>query len=112
MTLRDLLTALPKASSDPVVHRLIDLLEQWRSNTDNAEDLYRTVDKYIGTTWIANDAEHKAVYALWSAFREKCIAGRGGMTINERLYRFDLFDAWDSAETEEDRAAIRHKIDF
>ena len=112
MTLRELLAALPEASSDRAVRGLIDLLEQWRENADTAEDLYRTAEKYIGNTWLPSDAEHEAVYALWSAFKNQCIAGRGGMTINERLHCFDLFDAWDSAKTDEDRAAIRHKIDF
>lgn len=109
MTLRELLTALPAASSDRMVHGLIPLLEQWRANADTAEDLYRTVEKYIGNTWLASDAEHKAVYALWTAFRNQCITGHEGMTINERLYCFDLFDASDSAKTDEDRASIRHK---
>jgi hypothetical protein len=112
VTLRELLAALPEASSHRAVHGLIDLLEQWRANADTVEDLYRNVEKYIGKTWFPSDAEHRAVYALWSAFRSQCIAGRGGMTINERLYCFDLFDAWDQAKTDEDRAAIRHKIDL
>ena len=112
MTLGELIPALRKASADRVVIGLIELLEQWRSNAETADDLHQSVERYIGNSWIASDAEHKAVYSLWSAFRTLCIAGRGGMTINERLYCFDLFEAWDSANTEEGRAVIRHKIDF
>ena len=32
--------------------------------------------------------------------------------MNERLYSFDLLEAWDTAKTEEGRALVRHKIDF
>jgi len=112
MTLGELIPAIQGASSDRTVHGLVDLLQQWRSSANTADDLHRSVERYIGNSWIASDAEHKTVYSLWSAFRDQCIAGRGGMTINERLYCFDLFDAWDSAKTEEGRAVVRRKIDF
>jgi len=112
MTLGELVPALRTASSDRVVQGLIELLEQWRSSPETADELSQSVERHIGNSWIASDAEHKAVYSLWSAFRDQCIAGRGGMTINERLYCFDLFDAWDSANTEEGRAIVRQKIDF
>ena len=112
MTLGELIPALKEASSDQTVHGLVELLEQWRSSADTADDLHQSVERYIGNSWIASDAEHKTVYALWSAFRDQCIAGRGGMTINERLHCFELFASWDSAKTEEGRAAVRHKIDF
>ena len=71
-----------------------------------------TIERFIGNTWIASTQEHEAVYALWSAFRDECILGRGGMTLNERLHAFDLLEAWDSAPDEESRAAIRRKVDF
>lgn len=112
MTLGELTHALQTASSDRVVKGLIELLEQWKSSAETADDLHHSVERYIGNSWTASDAEHKTVYSLWSAFRTLCIAGRGGMSINERLYCFDLFDDWDCAKTEEGRAVIRHKIDF
>ena len=112
MTLGELLPALRKASSSRVIRGLIDLLEEWRTSASTADEPRRSVEKHIGNSWIASNEEHKTVYSLWSAFRDECIAGRGGMTMNERLYCFDLLDAWDSAKTEESRAVIRHKIDF
>jgi hypothetical protein len=112
MTLGEFIPALLRTSSDRAVLGLIELLQQWRSSPDTADDLYQSVERYIGNSWIASDEEHKAVYSLWTTFRNECIAGRQGMTINERLYCFDLFEAWDSANTEEDQAVVRHKIDF
>lgn len=112
MTLGELTAALRKVSSDQVVAGLLELLEQWRSSENTADELHDSVERYIGSSWIGSDAEHKTVYSLWSAFRDQCSSGRGGMTINERLYCFDLLDAWDRATTEEDRAVVRRKIDF
>ena len=112
MTLAELTAALRGASSDQVIGGLVELLEQWRTSPRNAEELRQSVERHIGNSWTANDEEHKTVYSLWSAFRDECIARRGGMTMNERLYCFDLLDAWDSAKTEEDRAVLRRKIDF
>jgi hypothetical protein len=112
MTLGELIPALRKASSDPVVAQLAQYIEDWRSDTRTTEDLRQSVERFIGNSWTASTQEHEAVYALWSAFRDECILGRGGMTMNERLYCFDLLDVWDSAPNEESRAAIRRKVDF
>ena len=34
------------------------------------------------------------------------------MTMNERLYCFNLLDAWDKATDEESRGVVRRKVDF
>jgi hypothetical protein len=112
MTLGELIHALRLASSDPVVLGLVALLEEWRANASTADDLWKSVEKYLGNSWFSSDEEHKTVYVLWSAFRDECIAGRPGMTMEERLYCFDLLEAWDSASTEQGRAVVRHKVDF
>jgi hypothetical protein len=112
MILGDLITALRNASSDPVVLGLIKVLEAWQVDARNTDELRQTVERYIGSTWIASTQEHEAVYSLWSAFRDESILGRGGMTMTERLYCFDLLNAWDAAPNEEARAKIRQKVDF
>lgn len=112
MVLGELIPALREASSDPVVLRLVKLLEDWRTDTSTTEDLREFVERYIGNSWIVSDQEHKAIYALWTAFRDQCIYGRGGMMMNERLYCFDLFEVWDGASDDEARAVVRHKVDF
>ncbi len=112
MILGEIIPALRKASSDPVVLRLIELLDDWRQDASTTEDLRQWVERYIGNSWTTSTQEHEAVYALWSAFRDECILGRGGMTMNERLYCFDLLEAWDSASDQEARTVIQQKVDF
>ena len=112
MILAELIAALQKTSSGRAVDGLIDLLQRWRSSADTADTLYHSAESYIENAWVDSDAEQKAVYSLWAEFRSKCISGRLGMTINERLFCFDLFGVWDRAESEDERAVVRHKIDF
>ena len=112
MTLSELIPALRESSSDPLVLGLIQLLEEWRADASTTEDLRQSVERYFGNSWISSDPEHKQVYSLWSTFRDECIAGRGGMTMNERLFCFDLLQAWDEAPDEDARAVVRRKVDF
>jgi len=111
LTLSELIPALRESSSDPLVLWLIQLLEEWRADASTTEDMRQSVERYFGNSWISSDPEHKQVYSLWSAFRDQCIAGRGGMTINERLFCFDLLQAWDEAPNEDARAVVRRKVD-
>jgi hypothetical protein len=112
VTLSELIPALRDASSDPVVIRLTQLLEGWIADASTTEDLRHSVEQCIGNWWIASDQDQRKVYSLWSTFRDECIAGSGGMTMNERLFCFNLLDVWDDAPDETTRARIRRKVDF
>lgn len=112
MTLGELIPALRAASADPQVERLAQLLEAWKADPSNTDDLHERVERFFANTSLQSDDEHARTYALWAAFRAECIAGRGGMTMNERLFCFDQLDAWDAAETEEQRMLVRRKVDF
>lgn len=110
MNLDELATAMKQTSSDPVALKLSDLVSAWKNDDSDANELENAVERYIGNTWIANTAEHKEIYGLWSRFREDAIHGIGGMTMNERLYWFSLFPRWDHAQTGEDRKTIYAKL--
>jgi hypothetical protein len=110
MTLDELVTAIRITSSDPVAFQLADLLAGWKDDKADATELERTVERFVGNAWIASPAEHAQIYSLWSKFRDEGINGIGGMTMNERLYRFSLFHRWDSAQTDADRKTIYAKL--
>jgi hypothetical protein len=112
MILAELIAALQKTSSGRAADGLVDLLQRWRFSADTADALCRSAESYIENAWIERGAEHNAVHSLWTAFRSKCISGRRGMTMNERLHCFDLFGVWDQADSDDARAVVRHKIDF
>ena len=110
MTLDELATAIRKTSSDSVALQLADLLSGWIDDEADAAELARTVEQFVGNTWIASSTEHEKIYRLWSEFRDDAIQGIGGMTMNERLYCFSLFHRWDSSQTDEDRKIIYAKL--
>ena len=111
MTLGELLPALRTASTDPVVTGLTVVVEQWKSDTASVEDLRDTVERYIGNTWIASDKEHEEAYRIWSMFRDETIDGRLAMTMNERLFTFDLFERYDASPNQEEKAVVLRKVD-
>ncbi len=47
---------------------------------------------------------------MWSDFRDSAINGIGGMTINERLYWFGLFDQFDKSVTQSEKENIYSKL--
>ena len=47
---------------------------------------------------------------MWSSFRDQAIAGIAGMTMNERLYWFGLFDEFDACPDQEAKLKIYKKL--
>lgn len=67
------------------------------------------VERYIGNVWFRDEQTHQRIFEVWSAFRREAIDGISGMTMNERLYCFDLFESFDSASTKQ-RVKINEKL--
>jgi len=110
MNLDELARQIGEVSSEPVVQRLAELLLDWKSDRSTAEELRDIIERYLGNSWIQRDEDHARVYALWSAFRDGAIAGIGGMTMNERLYYFSLFDRFDTSYNEKEKLTIYAKL--
>ncbi len=86
-----------KYSSDEVVARLVSHLSNWKSDSTTAVELADAIERYFGNSWITNKETHNHLYKLWSTFKAEAISGIGGMSMNERLYLFGLFERFDSA---------------
>ena len=108
MTLDELAARFETGSDDPVVRKLGQLLLDWKATDATVTDLVAAVERYVGTTWIASEAEHEKVYGAWSEFRDGVIGRIDGMTMNERLYHLSLFDRFD--ESEQDRPIVYQKL--
>jgi hydrogenase maturation factor len=110
MTIDDLASAIARLSPEAVVQRLAQLLNDWKRDPSTVEQLSTRVDRYIGNTWIADEAIHAQVHKMWSEFRAAEVQGIGGMTMNERLFSFGLFAEFDNASTDEQRIEIYAKL--
>jgi len=67
-------------------------------------------ERYIGNSWIENNDTHETIYHMWSSFRDEAITGIGGMTMNERLYYFGLFERFDDCEDQHARLVLYKKL--
>ena len=110
MTLDELANELRADSDEKAVQDLAEYIEEWKGDNRNAEALERMVERFFGNAWISKEAEHSKAYRLWSSFKNDAIHGIGGMTMNERLYTFGLFERFDSCKSEEERLEVYGKV--
>ena len=110
MNLDELAEAIRNVSSERVVQELATLLIEWKSNDKTAEELGNTIERYFGHAWIERNEDHKNLYNMWSAFKNEVISGIEGMTMNERLYWFGLFQRFDACLNQEGKLVIYRKL--
>ena len=92
MHLDELTIEISKVSSEKSVQDLSSILIEWKTNSQTAKELEKSIEKYIGNTWINRNEDHEKIYNMWCSFKEEAISKIEGMTMNERLYWFCLFD--------------------
>jgi len=110
MILEEFIVTLRSFSSDPLVAQLLAEVECWKKNNRTAENLKQTVERFLGNSWIQNEQVYQKIWNAWVAFEIQCIKGMGGMTMNERLYVFDLFGRFDQNTTEHEKEATLAKV--
>ena len=99
-----------KFSDDEVVARLRRHLSEWKQDDTNAIELADLVERFFGNSWIEREETHNHLYRLWSTFKKETIDNIGGMTMNERLYLFGLFQRFDSSQSEAAQKVIYAKL--
>jgi hypothetical protein len=110
MTLDELAKSIAGVSPEKLLQDLARYIEEWKSDDRNAEALETMVERFFGSVWITSEEDHLKAYRIWASFRDDAIRGIGGMTMNERLYAFGLFDRYDSCKTEMARRVIYGKV--
>jgi hypothetical protein len=91
---------------------LVDLflsrLSQWREDDASLETLIRELNALVAEQVFSTHDAHARV-ALALAGLHDSIDAVGGMTMNERLFSFDLLDRWDQA-SEDQRTILYEKV--
>ena len=98
MNLDELTKNIRRVSKEEVIQELANYISEWKTDERNAVELRDNVERFLGSTWIEKQTDFDKVYRMWTEFRKSAIDGIGGMTINERLYWFGLFDLFDKAK--------------
>ncbi len=110
MNLDELAQAFRNVSNEKLLSDLAQYVEAWKSDDRNIEELETMVERFFGNAWLPSEADHSEAYGLWKAFRDDAIRGVGGMTMNERLYLFGLFERFDAINSEEEKDVIYSKL--
>jgi hypothetical protein len=110
MTLDELAKEIRAVSDEKLIQDLARYIEEWKGDDRNAEALETMVERFFGNVWIPQEEVHSKAYKLWSSFRDDAIHGIGGMTMNERLYAFDLFERFDSCKSEAEELVLYGKV--
>ena len=110
MNIDELVQAFRNISNDKLLNDLAQYIEVWKSDDRNVKDLETMVERFFGNTRLQSEEDHSHAYGLWKVFRDEAIKGIGGMTMNERLYFFGLFERFDTSTTEEEKHVIYGKL--
>tara|TARA_B110000114_G_C14733651_1_gene254291 strand:- start:164 stop:508 length:345 start_codon:yes stop_codon:yes gene_type:complete len=110
MNLDELTKNIRKVSKEEIVQKLADNIQEWKTDERNAVELRENVERFLGNTWIEKRTDFNKVYGMWTEFRNSAIDGISGMTMNERLYWFGLFDLFDNAKNDAEQEKFYGKL--
>lgn len=91
-----------------LVDTFLKRLDRWREDESTVEELVSELDRTLGHIWFSSNEAHATVALIIARLRDT-VAAIGGMTMNERLYAFDLLDRWDRS-TDAERDALYRKV--
>lgn len=110
MNYDEFVNEVQKYDSDSDVAKLLDVLKGWKLNDENVVQLQSTIERFFGHSWIESEKAYDHLYKLWSSFNTSAIGNIGGMTMNERLFWFGLFEQFDSCKSEAKKQLIYSKL--
>lgn len=108
MSLDELVQSIPDDDSG-LRSQLAHWISDWKRSEASVESLNGLVGKWHGNVWFKDSEAQNNFYRNWIQFKHDAIEGIHGMTMNERLYCFGLFELWDTSD-EIARSNIRAKL--
>jgi hypothetical protein len=108
MNLDELVQSIPYSESN-LRNQLFHWIDSWKRNDESIEELCCLIEKWHGNVWFKDDDISIKFHQNWIQFKTSVIYNIGGMTVNERLFHFGLFEIWDSAD-EKKQSIIRSKL--
>jgi hypothetical protein len=118
MNLNELILSIKNLSSDRdnSVSGLIRYFEDWKKNNKTVFELNNTIGKFRDGVFPDENDENKEtlkkILKILYDFQNEVILNIGGMTMNERLYFFSLFERFDACKNSEKKEIICEKVRF
>lgn len=110
MNIDEFTNKIRKVSSEKNFQDLAKLIQQWKTDEKNAIKLKENIERYFGNSWIDKKSHFEKIYGMWSDFRDSAINGIGGMTMNERLYWFGLFELFENVKNDNEQEKYYRKL--
>jgi hypothetical protein len=108
MNLDDFVQSIPN-SENALRDEFAHLVDVWKRSAESLENLDCLVTKWHGNVWFQKTEDSDIFLQNWRNFKTEAIDGINGMTVNERLYFFGMFELWDESN-EEFHAVLRTKL--
>ncbi|MBB5213105.1 hypothetical protein [Microbulbifer hydrolyticus] len=106
MNLDELVNSIPESD---LRENLSHCVGEWKQDDKDIEVLTDLIRKWHGNVWFQEADASNKFHSEFQKFKSVAIDNIGGLTLNERLYWFGLFDAWGSGnETTQNR--LRSKL--
>jgi hypothetical protein len=106
MNLDELVNSVPEVKLREQISHGVN---EWKKDDSAIEKLVYLIEKWHGNVWFEDTDASNEFYARFQEFKRTAIERVGGLTLNERLYWFGLFEQWDNAN-EMKKAQIRTKL--
>jgi hypothetical protein len=106
MNIDELVKSIPDAK---LRDELAQWVQQWKKDDQDVEWLSRMLSKWHGNVWFNNDKASIDFLNHLNLFKRTAIEGLGGLSLNERLYFFGLFEHWEKAN-EIEQNKLRQKL--
>lgn len=110
MNIDELIQAIRSISTEERLLDLAQYIEEWKNDDRNVHELEAMIEKFFGNSWLSTQEVHSKAYNLWNTFREDAIYKIEGMTMNERLYFFGLFERFDACRSKEEKYVVYSKL--
>ncbi|MFC6860380.1 hypothetical protein [Zunongwangia atlantica] len=110
MNIDELTKKIRKVSSEKNIQELSDFIQKWKFDKKNVLELRENVERYLGHARFDKKADFDKVYEMWSDFRDSAINRIDGMTMNERLYWFGLFELFENTKNETEQEKYYSKL--
>lgn len=109
MNLDELVQSIPDEDAN-FRENLNNWIGEWKNSEDDVNTLTYLIGKWHGTVWFKDQKAQNKFYEDWTNFKQNAIDGIGGMTMNERLHWFGLFERFDSCSDEAEKIIIYRKL--
>ena len=112
MNLDELISNIKILSKDDnTISTFLSIIEDWKINNKTVSELNYCIDKFRDGFFPKKDEIHLIkIGMLLHNFQKEIISSINGMTINERIYAFSLFDRFELCKKNSKEEDIYQKL--